>query len=48
MVGFRLPKDEIARVDVWADQRGMSRSDAIRAMIMETLDREARGRGKRR
>jgi metal-responsive CopG/Arc/MetJ family transcriptional regulator len=48
MVGFRLPKDEIARVDMWADQRGMSRSDAIRAMITEALDREPRGREKRR
>jgi hypothetical protein len=48
LVSFRLSEEETARVDAWADQRDMSRSDAIRAMIMEALDREPRGRGKQR
>jgi Ribbon-helix-helix protein, copG family len=48
MVGFRLSAEEIARVDAWAGHHGMSRSDALRAMVMEALDRELRGRGKQR
>jgi Ribbon-helix-helix protein, copG family len=47
MVGFRLSQDETARVDAWAAQRGMSRSDALRAMVMEALDHESQRRGKR-
>jgi Ribbon-helix-helix protein, copG family len=48
MVGFRLSEDEIARVDAWAARRGMDRSDALRAMITEALDREPQGRGRRK
>jgi len=35
-------------VDAWGEQRGLSRSDALRAMITEALDREPRRRGKHR
>jgi Ribbon-helix-helix protein, copG family len=49
LISFRLSEEETARLDAWGEQRGMrSRSDAIRAMITEALDREPRGRGKRR
>src|SRR6266536_1414496 len=48
LVSFRLSEEETARIDAWGDQRGLSRSDAIRAMITEVLDREPRRRGKPR
>jgi hypothetical protein len=44
MIGLRLSGDETARVDAWGEQRGLNRSDAIRQMITETLDREKRRR----
>jgi len=47
MIGLRLSNDETARVDAWCERHGMNRSDAIRAMIREVLDRE-KGCGKRR
>jgi metal-responsive CopG/Arc/MetJ family transcriptional regulator len=37
MIGLRLSEDDIERVDRWAKERGMSRSDAIRALIEEGL-----------
>ena len=33
MIGLRLPKDEIARLDKWAKANGYTRSEAIRALI---------------
>jgi hypothetical protein len=39
-VGFRLPNDVTARVDEWAEQRGLNRSSAIRMIIMAELNRE--------
>jgi Arc/MetJ-type ribon-helix-helix transcriptional regulator len=47
MIGLRLSEYETARVDAWGAQHGLNRSEAIRAMITETLDREKR-RGKDR
>jgi hypothetical protein len=47
MIGLRLSADETARVDGWGERHGMNRSDAIRAMIRDVLDRE-KGCGKRR
>lgn len=32
--------DETARVNGWGERHGINRSDAIRAMIREALDRE--------
>jgi hypothetical protein len=54
MIGLRLSEEETARVDGWGLRHGftknptgeVNRSDAIRAMIAETLDRDARRRGK--
>jgi predicted DNA binding CopG/RHH family protein len=37
MIGLRLSEDDIERVDRWARERGMSRSDAIRALIEQGL-----------
>jgi predicted DNA binding CopG/RHH family protein len=37
MIGLRLSEDDIERVDRWAKERGMSRSDAIRALIEQGL-----------
>jgi predicted DNA binding CopG/RHH family protein len=37
MIGLRLSEDDIERVDRWAKERGMSRSDAIRALIEQAL-----------
>jgi hypothetical protein len=44
LVSFRLSKEEIARIDAWGEQRDLSRSDAIRAMITQVLDGERRGK----
>jgi Ribbon-helix-helix protein, copG family len=33
MIGLRLPKDDIARLDKWAKANGCTRSEAIRALI---------------
>jgi len=40
MVGLRLSKTEIARVDRWAARRGVTRSDAIRTLIDQALKRK--------
>jgi predicted DNA binding CopG/RHH family protein len=40
MIGLRLSKADIARVDRWAAQRGITRSDAIRVLINEALKRK--------
>jgi predicted DNA binding CopG/RHH family protein len=37
MIGLRLSEDDIERVDRWAKERGLSRSDAIRALIEQGL-----------
>ena len=37
MIGLRLSKKEIARLDRWAKANGYTRSEAIRAMIKHTL-----------
>jgi metal-responsive CopG/Arc/MetJ family transcriptional regulator len=42
MIGLRLSGEETALVDAWGERHGMNRSDAIRAMIREVLDREKR------
>jgi hypothetical protein len=54
MIGLRLSEEETARVDAWGLQRGftkltgeVNRSDAVRAMIKEVLDRDARHPGKK-
>jgi predicted DNA binding CopG/RHH family protein len=33
MIGLRLSEADIERVDRWADDKGMTRSQAIRALI---------------
>lgn len=38
-ISLRLSEVETARVDAWAERRGLSRSDAIRVMIAEALGR---------
>jgi hypothetical protein len=35
LVGFRLPKAEIASLDKWAKAKGYTRSEAIRRLIRE-------------
>jgi Ribbon-helix-helix protein, copG family len=35
MIGLRLPKDEIAKLDKWAKANGYTRSEAIRRLIRE-------------
>jgi hypothetical protein len=35
MIGLRLPKDEIAKLDKWAKANGYTRSQAIRAAIAQ-------------
>jgi hypothetical protein len=40
MIGLRLSKAEIARVDRWAVRLGVTRSDAIRTLIDEALNRK--------
>jgi metal-responsive CopG/Arc/MetJ family transcriptional regulator len=39
LICFRLSEEEVARLDAWSEQRDLSRSEAIRAMITEMLDR---------
>jgi Ribbon-helix-helix protein, copG family len=39
IVGLRLSEEEIARVDHWAKERDISRSDAIRALIERGLSK---------
>jgi len=39
IVGLRLSEEEIARVDRWAKERDISRSDAIRALIERGLSK---------
>jgi hypothetical protein len=45
MIGLRLPKDEIARLDTWAKANSCTRSEAIRMLIergSDATDRVAR------
>jgi hypothetical protein len=37
-VAFRLPKDDIARIDQWAEGNGYSRSEALRVLIKRALE----------
>jgi Ribbon-helix-helix protein, copG family len=37
IIGLRLPKDEIARLDKWAKSNGYTRSKAIRVLIERGL-----------
>jgi hypothetical protein len=37
MIGLRLSKVDIARVDRWAAERHLTRSEAIRALIEQGL-----------
>jgi hypothetical protein len=39
LVAFRLPRKDIERVDGWARQHDLTRSEAIREMITEALRR---------
>jgi metal-responsive CopG/Arc/MetJ family transcriptional regulator len=39
MIGLRLPKDQIARLDEWAKTNGCTRSEAIRVLIERALRR---------
>jgi len=41
MIGLRLSKADIARVDRWALQHDVTRSDAIRTLIAESLKRKS-------
>jgi hypothetical protein len=38
MIGLRLPKNDIARLDEWAKAIGATRSELIRALIDYGLD----------
>ncbi len=38
MIGLRLPKDEIARLDAWAKVNSCTRSEAIRMLIERGID----------
>lgn len=38
LVGIRLPPSVIESIDAWAAERGVNRSEAIRAMIMAALE----------
>jgi hypothetical protein len=40
MIGLRLSKADIARLDRWAGQHGLTRSDAIRTLIDHALKRK--------
>jgi hypothetical protein len=40
MIGLRLSKPDIARVDRWASQHDVTRSDAIRTLINLALKRK--------
>jgi Arc/MetJ-type ribon-helix-helix transcriptional regulator len=46
LISFRLSEEDTARVDAWGKRRELSRSEAIRAMIAEILEREPRGSGR--
>jgi hypothetical protein len=39
IVGVRLPKETIARVDAWGEKRGILRSEAIRELIERGLSK---------
>jgi metal-responsive CopG/Arc/MetJ family transcriptional regulator len=39
MIGLRLPKADIARLDEWAKANGYTRSEAIRVLIERALKR---------
>ncbi len=38
LICVRIPPEAVATIDAWAAARGVSRSEAIRAMISEALD----------
>lgn len=40
IVGVRVPKAELARLDQWAHARGSTRSEAIRDMIAKMIPAE--------
>jgi metal-responsive CopG/Arc/MetJ family transcriptional regulator len=42
MVGLRLPEEFTARVDNWAEQKGITRSEAIRRLVEQALARPKR------
>lgn len=37
-ITIRLPPEVVEKIEVWASARGMSRSEAIRAMILAALE----------
>jgi hypothetical protein len=41
-VGVRLPKEMIAGLDLWAEQNGATRSDAIRQFVELGLKKKGR------
>jgi predicted DNA-binding protein len=41
MIGLRLPKNAIARLDDWAKAMGCTRSELIRGLIEHGLSRRA-------
>jgi predicted DNA-binding protein len=43
MVGVRLPNDTLQRVERYADEHGISKSDALRRMIEKGVDLEEAG-----
>ncbi len=43
MIGLRLPKEEIARLDKWAKANRCTRSEAIRVLIERGMASTARG-----
>jgi hypothetical protein len=38
MIGLRLPKAKIASLDKWAKPNGYTRSEAIRVLILRSLE----------
>jgi Ribbon-helix-helix protein, copG family len=42
MIGLRLPKDEIARLDKWAKANACTRSEAIRVLIERGREKDAK------
>jgi hypothetical protein len=41
MIGLRLARDWVARVDIYAAKRKVNRSDAIRGLLEKALTSEA-------
>jgi metal-responsive CopG/Arc/MetJ family transcriptional regulator len=44
MVGLRLPEEFTARVDTWAAENGVTRSEAIRRLVEQALGRSKKKR----